>query len=359
MALVIGTYGRLELHHPELFDSVPQPHLPQFEHLQRACTQVHGQLAQEQMQQLQQTREELRRSRDELRQTQLALRQAQAELARMARVTTMGEMAASIAHEVSQPLSAIVLNAGAGLRWLKHDAPDLEQVRQAFEQIVGAGKRAGEIVRGISGLARKTGPALAEFAVDDALREVLLLLRSELQKKGIAMRTEFGLQRQTIRADRAQFQQVVLNLMVNAMDAIAAGDAGAGVGVGGDGDGGGGGGTTPYTCATARREIRLRSAAIVRAGDIQLSVEDSGAGLAPELAARVFDPLFSTKPQGMGMGLAICRSIVEAHGGRIWATPGLRQGAAFHFSLPRGDRTDDNADRADRAIGGSFSADCR
>lgn len=261
-----------------------------------------------------QLRQQLKETTERLKRTQAELREARAELARAARVTTMGELAASIAHEVNQPLSAIVLNAGAGLHWLKRDEPDLLQVRQAFDLIVTAGRRAGDIIRGIRGLARKTAPEPAEFSVDDALREVLPLLRCELHKLGIAIRTELGLDRQTIRADRAQFQQVVLNLLINAMEAVAA---------------------CPPT--KARREICLRSTAIVAGGDIQLSVEDSGAGLAPELAARVFEPLFSTKPEGMGMGLAICRTIVEAHGGRIWATPGLQHGAAFHVSLPRGD----------------------
>ena len=260
-----------------------------------------------------QLRQQLKETTERLKRTQAELREARSELARAARVTTMGELAASIAHEVNQPLSAIVLNAGAGLQWLKRDEPDLLQVRQAFDLIVTAGRRAGDIIRGIRGLARKTAPELAEFSVDDALREVLPLLRCELHKHGIALRIELGLHRQTIRADRAQFQQVALNLLINAMEAIAA-----------------------CPPKKARREICLRSAAIV-AGDIQLSVEDSGAGIAPELAARVFEPLFSTKPEGMGMGLAICRSIVTAHGGRIWATPGLQHGAAFHVSLPRGD----------------------
>ena len=267
--------------------------------------------------QIAQLRQQLKDTTERLKQTQDALRQAQDELARVARVTTMGELAVSIAHEVNQPLSAIVLNAGAGLHWLKRDEPDLLQVRQAFDLIVTAGRRAGDIIRGIRGLARKAEPELAEFVVDDALREVLLLLRCELLKRDIPMRTELGLGRQTIRADRAQFQQVALNLLINAMEAIVAA-------------------TAPPHQKRQRREICLRSAAIVTAGDIQLSVEDSGAGLAPELIERVFDPLFSTKPEGMGMGLSICRSIVEAHGGRIWATPGLHRGAAFHFSLPRG-----------------------
>lgn len=267
-----------------------------------------------------QLRQQLHDTSEQLKRTQAELRQAQAELARVARVTAMGELAASIAHEVNQPLSAIVLNAGAGLHWLKRDEPDLLQVRQAFDLIVTAGRRAGEIVRSIRGLARKTGPELSEFVVDDALREVLLLLCCELHKHDISMRTELGLDRQTVRADRAQFQQVVLNLLINAMESIAACAPSA-----------------PPQAPTKkqRREICLRSAAIVVDGDIQLSVEDSGAGLAPELAGRVFEPLFSTKPEGMGMGLSICRSIVETHGGRIWATPGLQRGAAFHVSLPR------------------------
>jgi signal transduction histidine kinase len=262
----------------------------------------------------------------QLRQAGDGLRRGQAELARAARVTTMGELAASIAHEVNQPLSAIALNAGAGLNWLKREPPDLVQVRNALELVAAAASRAGDIVRSIRGLARRTGPETSEFAIDEALREVLPLLRSELQQQGIALRCELTLAGGTVSADRAQLQQVFLNLLMNAIEAIAdqvgksGGDSGAG---GGSGNG----------KKSGRREIAIGS--WMEQEQLHVCVEDSGPGLSAASAERVFEALFSTKRDGMGMGLSICRSIVEAHGGSIWCGGSGLGGAAFHVCLPR------------------------
>jgi len=244
----------------------------------------------------------------QLRQAAGGLRRAQAELARAARVTTMGELAASIAHEVNQPLSAIALNAGAGLNWLKREPPDLKQVRNALELVAASASRAGEIVRSIRGLARRSGPETTDFVVDDALREVLILLRSEAQQQGIAVDSDLALAGRSIRADRPQLQQVILNLLMNAIEAIAA------------------------HAHPRQRRIAIRS--WMEQGQLRVSVEDSGIGLPAASIERVFEALFSTKRDGMGMGLSICRSIVEAHGGRIWCGDGALGGAAFHLRLP-------------------------
>jgi signal transduction histidine kinase len=238
-----------------------------------------------------------------------ALRQAHAELARVARITTMGEFAASIAHEVNQPLSAIVLNARAALHWLKHEQPDLGQAREALQMIVSAGTGAGAVIRSMRSLARKSGPEMAVFSVDEAIREVLLLLRAELHKHGIRLNTQLGLGERAVRADRAQLQQVVMNLLMNAIESMQ--------GVAG------------------RQRIVGVISTIEAGGVLRISVEDNGSGFDDEAAHRMFDTLFSTKPNGMGMGLSICRSIVESHGGKLWSTRRQPHGAAFHLSLPQ------------------------
>lgn len=240
---------------------------------------------------------------------QEALRLAQSELARVARVTAMGEFAASIAHEVNQPLAAIVLNASAALNWLKQDPPQLDEVRNALNAILRAGSNAGEVIRSVNNLARKSGPEVAPFLVDDAIREVLLLLRAELQKHGIQVLSRLGLAQHQLHADRAQLQQVMMNLFLNAIDAMA--------GVRG-----------------RARLLEVSSAIVDASGTVRISVEDTGSGIDPSAAACLFDPLFSTRPDGMGMGLSICRSIVEAHGGRIWGNSRQPHGMAFHISLP-------------------------
>jgi signal transduction histidine kinase len=241
------------------------------------------------------------------RRTEDALRQAQAELARAARVTTMGQFAASIAHEVSQPLAAVALHAGAALNWLQQQPPQRARARQALEMVLYSAGRAGNMVRGIRAMARKTGPELALFDVDEAVRETLSLMRAELQGLGILVDTDLGLDGRQLRADRAQLQQVIMNLVLNAIDALAAVD-------------------------TRQRRLALRSRHA--AGALQICVTDNGSGIAPGAAARLFEALFSTKPGGMGMGLSISRAIVEAHGGQLWCDASAAHGCTFHLSLP-------------------------
>jgi signal transduction histidine kinase len=238
-----------------------------------------------------------------------ALRLAHAELARVARITTMGEFAASIAHEVNQPLAAIVLNARAALHWLKHEEPNVGQAREALQMIVSAGTGAGDVIRSMRSLARKSGPEMAVFSVDDAIREVLLLLRAELHKHGIRVNTQLGLGERAVRADRAQLQQVVMNLVMNAIEAMSG--------------------------VTERERAIGVISAVEPCGTLRLSVEDNGSGFDAQAAERMFDALFSTKPNGMGMGLSICRSIVETHGGKLWARPRKPHGAAFYLTLPQ------------------------
>jgi PAS domain S-box-containing protein len=257
----------------------------------------------------------------ERRQAEEALRNAQTELTRAARLTTMGELAASIAHEVNQPLAAIVMNGSAGLRWLDQTAPDLDEVRNALGRVVSDGKRAGDVIHGLRGLAGKAGPQLATLDVDDVVHEVLALTHSELQRYGIALRTNLAAGDRPVRGDRVQLQQVLLNLILNGVDAMK--------------------GVTEHP-----RELVVSSAFAERRS-VLVSVEDSGPGVDPAIAPRIFEPFFTTKADGLGMGLSICRSIIAAHGGQLWAAPGVRHGTVFHFTVPvvavrkRRVRTDD------------------
>lgn len=240
-----------------------------------------------------------------------ALCEARAEFARTARITTMGEFAASIAHEVSQPLAAITLHAGAALGWLHQKPPQLERVHAALDMVLCSATVASGMIRGIRGMARKSAPELVPIVVDDAIRDTLLLMAAELHKHGIALGTALGLGRRQVRADRPQLQQVIMNLVLNAIQATA--DIGA-----------------------RRRKLTLRSRVVD--GDcapvLRISVADNGAGIDQAHAARLFDPLFSTKPGGMGMGLSISRAIVEAHNGRLWCETGAAAGCVFHIELP-------------------------
>lgn len=237
------------------------------------------------------------------------LRLARSELARVARITTLGTFAASIAHEVKQPLAAIALNAEAGLNWLAQQPPQLEQARGALRLVLQAGAGATGVIRSLRDMARKSGPELSSFAVDPAIGEVLLLLHSELHKHGVQLCVELALDRHRLHADRIQFQQVIMNLLLNAVESMS-------------------------TVHDRPRTLHLRSALADASGALRISVEDNGVGIDSKAAGRLYEPLFSTKPDGTGMGLSICRSIVEAHGGRIWSTSRQPHGAAFHVSLP-------------------------
>jgi PAS domain S-box-containing protein len=237
-----------------------------------------------------------------------ALRATQSELARASRLTTMGELAASIAHEVNQPLMAIVTNAETCLRWLESDRPDLDEARQAAERIVRNGHRAADILRSIRGMARKSGPEMTLFDINDAVRDVLALIRGEMRRHDVLLETELFPDLGSIMGDRVQLQQVILNLIRNGIEAMSA--------------------------LTLRPRVLRVSSQTDEHGNVIIAVTDTGTGLDPAKVDCIFDPFFTTKPEGMGMGLSICRSIVEAHGGRLWASPNLPYGSVFRFTLP-------------------------
>jgi PAS domain S-box-containing protein len=245
---------------------------------------------------------------DDQKRTEEALRQAQGDLARINRVTTMGELAASLAHEVSQPISGAMTNASVCLRYLEHDDPALDEVRAAVSRIARDARRAAEVIDRIRSQFRKGSLNQEVLAVSEILRDTIALLRGEVMRYNISVRTDLAGDLPQIVGDRVQLQQVVMNLIVNSIEAMK------------DVDG--------------PREMVVRSQ---RAddGQILVSVSDTGSGLPPGLAEQVFDPFFTTKPHGTGMGLRISRSIIESHGGRLWAVVGAPgRGATFHLSLP-------------------------
>src|SRR6202171_4025641 len=236
-----------------------------------------------------------------------ALRQAQADLARINRVNTMAELTASLAHEVNQPISAAVTAANACLSWLARDTPNLEEARAAAMGIVKEGKRAAEIITRIRLLFKKGTPQRELVDVNEVIREMIVLLRSEVARYSISVRTELGADIPRVMGDRVQLQQVIMNLISNSIDAMN------------DVDG--------------MRELAIKSR---RAENEQLmvSVSDTGVGLPPQQANQIFDAFFTTKVHGTGMGLSISRSIVASHNGRLWAADNSPRGASFHLILP-------------------------
>jgi len=232
----------------------------------------------------------------------------QAELAHVNRVTTMGQLTASIAHEVNQPIAAVVTNADAALRWLGAQPPDLEEARQALGRIVKDSKRAGDVIHRIRALIKKAPPRKDQLDINESILEVLALTRSEVLRNGVSLQTRLAKDLPLIQGDRVQLQQVMLNLIINALEAMS--------GVSG-----------------RSRELLVGSEKDASSG-VLVTVRDSGPGLKPESLDHVFDAFFTTKPSGMGMGLSICRSIIEAHGGQVRATANVPQGAVFQFTLP-------------------------
>ena len=235
------------------------------------------------------------------------LRQLQADLAHINRVTTMGELTASLAHEIRQPISAAVLDAGTCLEWLARGRPDIEEARNAVSRIIQDVTRASEIINRIRSLFKKGEPQRELIDVNEVIREMIVLLRREAGRHSISIHTELAADLPIISADRVQLQQVFMNLMLNAIDAMKERN-GAG-------------------------ELTIKSQH--NPGDqLLISVSDTGTGLPPDQANKIFDAFFTTKPQGTGMGLSISRSIVESHGGRLWATANSGRGATFQFTLP-------------------------
>ncbi|SIO55392.1 His Kinase A (phospho-acceptor) domain-containing protein [Bradyrhizobium erythrophlei] len=236
-------------------------------------------------------------------------REAQMALARANRVATMGQLTASIAHEVNQPITAAVTYALAARRFLSADPPNFREVDDALSLIVKEGNRAGEVVERVRALFKKVPARKDAVAIDDAILEVIGLTRTEAANNGVSVRTQFAVGLPRVQCDRVQLQQVMLNLIVNAIQAMS------GIGEG-------------------PRELQISIDAVPSEGGVRVGVRDTGPGLSPESLSRLFEPFYTTKPEGMGIGLSICRSIIEAHGGRLWATGCEPQGALFQFTIP-------------------------
>jgi len=240
--------------------------------------------------------------------TEAELEQARAELVRVARVTTLGELTAAIAHEVNQPLTGLVSSGNACLRWLAGDVPNLKAARESVERMISAGSRAGEVIRRIRALVGKAPPLRDRLNINDAITEVIALIRGEIQRNRISLRTKLSTDVPLVLGDRIQLQQVILNLILNAMEAMS-------------------------DVSPQPRELSVSSAKDGPNGAL-VSVRDSGTGLDGTVLDRLFEAFYTTKAHGMGIGLAVSRTIVQAHGGRLWATPNVPQGAIFQFTLP-------------------------
>jgi predicted ATPase/signal transduction histidine kinase len=236
------------------------------------------------------------------------LHKTRSDLAHVTRVTSLGELTASIAHEVNQPLGAIMFNAEASLSWLHSDPPNMNETHAALERIVRDGTRAGEIIRRVRALAKKTDIKMAPLNLQEVLSETLTFVQHELINSGVALRVEHASALPVILADKVQLQQVILNLLINGIEAM-------------------------QSVTDRPRELLIRTAQ-ESARQVRLTVTDCGVGFSADSADRLFNTLFTTKPGGMGMGLSICRSIIELHGGRIWAEPNLPHGATLQFTLP-------------------------
>ncbi len=236
------------------------------------------------------------------------LREAQAALARVGRLTAMGELTASIAHEINQPLTAIVANAAACLQWLTAGRSNADKARQAAQAIVNDGRRAGEVIASIRALARNAAPSPAKFDLNGAIREVLVLLRGELRRHAITVETTLPSYGESAWCDGIQLRQVMLNLIMNSIDAIR---------------------LTDHQC----RLIKITTSR-EPSSHIGVTIADTGIGMESIGFERIFEPFFTTKPEGLGIGLSICRSIIEAHGGRLWATGNSPCGCMFSFTLP-------------------------
>jgi signal transduction histidine kinase len=250
---------------------------------------------------------ELQRRGAEAQEHERRYRVTQTELAHAGRVITMGELTASISHEVNQPITAMIGNAEATLQWLARDPPEIQESRQLLTRIVRDGHRAGNVVVKIRDLVKKTPPRMERIDINCAMREVIELTRGEAVKSGVSVHNQFAEGLPLIEADRVQLQQVALNLIINAIQAL------------------GKSGNDP-------RELIVSTS--VSGSNVSVSVRDSGPGVSPESLSHLFDPFFTTKPDGTGIGLSICRSIIESHSGRIWATANAPRGAAFHFTIP-------------------------
>ena len=242
-----------------------------------------------------------------------ALSRARSELAQVSRVTSLGALTASIAHEVTQPLAAIVSNADSCLMWLAKEQPNLDRAKRAAARIAKDGLRAGNVIESIRALARKAPPELVTLDINQLIADTLDLLRSLFQQNGVSLETRLLASRGFLKGERTQLQQVIVNLVTNGLEAISASTG-------------------------SSRVLRVITESAAN-GDTLISVEDSGSGIDVQIIDRIFEPMFTTKAQGMGLGLSICRSIVEGHGGRLWALPNPTGGSIFRFNIPGGTTT--------------------
>ncbi len=238
-----------------------------------------------------------------------ALRQARAEVARVTQRMAMDEMSASIVHEINQPLAAIATNAQAGLRWLTRASPDIDEARAALGRVVADGRRATEVVAGIRMMFKSEGRPTTSHDVNELIREVLTLVHGDVENQRVSVHTEFAQALPQVPANPVQLRQVLVNLVMNAVDAMS-------------------------SVANRQRVLRLKTE--LHQPDCLISVEDSGSGIDPQNIQRIFDPFFTTKSHGMGMGLAICRSVVENHGGRLSVARNVPYGTIFQVMLPIG-----------------------
>jgi C4-dicarboxylate-specific signal transduction histidine kinase len=240
---------------------------------------------------------------------QLAQSQAQMELAHANRLVTLGHLSASIVHEIKQPIAAVAANAQAGLRWLDATPPDPEEVRQTLTRILRDVNRASSLISGLHAMMQKAPPREDSMDMNTAVLETMALIRSEATRTGVSIRTGLAQDLPPVRGDRIQLQQVILNLVVNALDAMR-------------------------VVGTGPRKLQIATARA--SDDVLVQVADSGPGLPPEKVERLFEAFYTTKPNGLGMGLSICRSIIDRHQGRLWATANSPRGALFQFTVPVG-----------------------
>jgi C4-dicarboxylate-specific signal transduction histidine kinase len=255
--------------------------------------------------------EELKREMSERQRAEEALFAAQAELAHVARITAMGEMAVSITHEVTQPLTGIITNGNACLHWLAGATPNLEKARAATERIIRDGNRASEVINGIRTLVKKTPPREDPVNVNDLIRKTITLTSGEMSRNRVELDTELAEELPSVVADPVLLQQVLLNLIMNAIEAM-----------------------NPVN--DRPRKLTILSQWLEAPSAVQVIVRDNGIGLDAGNSDRVFDAFFTSKPQGMGMGLSICRTIITAHGGQLTAGANPEHGASFQFLLPAG-----------------------
>ena len=251
---------------------------------------------------------ERKRAEEDLRESERRYREMQMEVAHANRVATMGHLTASIAHEINQPIGAAITYANAGLNWLSRQSPNLEEARRALGLVVESGVRAGDVIDRIRALVKKGPPQKDRVDVNEAVLQVIALTRNEMAKNAISVQTQLAESLPAVHGDRVQLQQVMLNLLINAIEAMSEMSEGS-------------------------RELLISTQKTESEG-VLIAVRDSGSGLAPESADRLFESFYTTKPGGLGLGLSICRSIIEAHQGRLWASASIPRGAIFQFTLP-------------------------